>query len=282
MMSRPWLGLPGVIGTIAPGLLLLLLAGCAGGPGGPGGSLADEPAAVPTASDQTDAERRARVRLELATAYYSRGQLDTALDEVKLALQTSPANSPTAADAYQLRGLVYAAMGQDRLADDSFRRALAINPRDGGVMHNQAWWLCQRNQHAEAQALFNQALAVPGYRDVARTQLARGVCLARAGQWLEAEGALMRAHELDPSNPSVAFSLAEVLLRRGELERARFYINRVNDTAGASNAQTLWLAARIEHKAGRTLPLRVLGDQLRNRYPQSPEAALFDRGQFDD
>ena len=54
-----------------------------------------------TESDQTDADRRARVRMELASGYYSRGQYETALDEVKLAL----AVKPELPDAYNLRGL---------------------------------------------------------------------------------------------------------------------------------------------------------------------------------
>src|SRR5439155_19795085 len=54
-----------------------------------------------TASDQTDADRRARLRMERASGYYSRGQLETALDEVKLAL----AVQPELPEAYNLRGL---------------------------------------------------------------------------------------------------------------------------------------------------------------------------------
>jgi hypothetical protein len=50
------------------------------------------------------------------------------------------------------------------------------------------------------------------------------VCQARAGLWAQAERTLSRSFELDPANPVTAFNLAEVLLRRGELERARFYV----------------------------------------------------------
>jgi type IV pilus assembly protein PilF len=46
---------------------------------------------VKTSSDQTDADRRARVRMELAAGYFTRGQTSTALDEVKLALAARPA-----------------------------------------------------------------------------------------------------------------------------------------------------------------------------------------------
>lgn len=252
-----------------------LLGACAGGPGGTAGQAPDP---VPTASDQTDVERRARVRLELASAYFGRGQLETALDEAKLAIQVKP----DLAEAYNLRALVYAAMGEDRLAEDSFARALQLNPRDTATQHNQAWFMCQRGQFAGAQARFETLLAQPQYRDQARTQLARGVCYGRDGRFAEAEAALMRAYELDPTNPSTGLNLAEVLYRRQAWERAAFYIGRVNDAPDAVNAQTLWLAARIERKLGNDSALRVLGERLRQRFAQSAEAALFERGRFDD
>jgi len=252
----------------------LLLAACTG----PGGLPRSEPAAIATASDQTDAERRARVRLELAGAYFARGQTETALDEVKLSIQAK-GDLP---EAYSLRALIYAAMGEDRLAEDSFARALQLNPRDGATLHNQAWFLCQRDRHAEAQAQFAAVLALPQYRDQARTLLARGLCYGRNRQWLEAEGALMRAYELEPGNPGTGLNLAEVLYQRQDFERARFYIGRVNDAPGAANAQTLWLAARIERKLGREGSVRLFGERLRERFPQSPEAASYERGRFDD
>ena len=256
-------------------LAVVLLTACAGGPGG---MAADQPAPVPTASDQTDIERRARVRLELATAYFSRGQLATALDETKLAMQVKP----DMAEAFNLRGLIYAAMGEERLAEDSFNRALQLSPRDGSTLHNQAWFLCQRGQYATAQAKFDLLLALPTYRDQARSLLARGVCYGRDGKFVEAEAALMRSYELDPANPSAGLNLADVLYRRGAYERAGFYIGRINDTPDATNAQTLWLAARIERKLGRDQAVRALGERLRRGFAQSAEAALFERGRFDD
>jgi type IV pilus assembly protein PilF len=255
--------------------LVAALQGCATG----GSSLpAEQSAGVATASDQTDNDRRARVRLELASAYFARGQIETALDEVKLAIQVNP-NLP---EAYNLRALIYAAMGEDRLAEGSFTRALQINPSDGATLHNRAWFLCQRDRFAEAQTQFAALLAQAQYRDVARTQLARGVCFGRNKQWTEAEAALMRAYELEPANPSAGINLAEVLYQRQAYDRARFYIGRVNDVATSVNAQTLWLATRIERKLGQDSGVRLYGERLRERFPQSPEAALFEQGKFDD
>ena len=69
-----------LLGLAAAGMLMLQAA-CVTVPSG---------GEVRTDSDQSGAEKRARVRLELASAYFGRGQLPTALDEVKLALAAKP------------------------------------------------------------------------------------------------------------------------------------------------------------------------------------------------
>ena len=231
-----------------------------------------------TASDEPDGQRRARARMELASAYFGRGQMTTALDQVKQAIATDPLYG----EAFNLRGLIYANLGETTLADESFRRSLQINPRDFDAMHNYAWYLCQQKRYAESTSFFNQALAQPQYRGQSRTLLAQGVCLAFAGQLAESETTLSRAYELDPANPFTATNLSEVLFRRGEYERARFYVRRVNAQADVSNAQTLWLAARIESKLGNRQGANELGGQLRGRFPDSREAAAFARGEFDE
>ncbi len=250
-----------------------LLSGCTTGsaPGAAGRQIRTE-------SDQTDSDRRAKVRMELAEGYFSRGQYNTALDEVKLAF----AAKPDMTEGYNLRGLIYAAMGESALAEESFRRALAINEHDADTMHNYGWFLCQQQRWAAAMTQFDAAIAQPRYHGVAHTLLAKGVCQARAGLWLEAEGTLQRSFELEPSNPAVAVNLSEVLLRRGDLDRARFYIRRVNSHPEQVGAQTLWLALRIERKLGNTQSVRELGDQLLQRFPQSLEARAFENGRFNE
>jgi type IV pilus assembly protein PilF len=239
---------------------------------------ASPPEDLRTASDMTDADRRARLRLELASAYFGRGQPTTALDEVKQALVARP-DMP---EAYNLRGLIYASLGQPQLAEESFAHALQLKPTDADTMHNFGWFLCQERRYSEAAALFDRALQQPQYRDVPRTLLAKGLCEARAGQLTQAERTLTRSYELDPANPATAFNLGEVLYRLGEYERARFYLRRVNSQPGAANAQTLWLAARIEHRLGNGAGVRSFGDQLQERFPQSAEALRYERGQFDE
>ncbi len=261
----------GLAATLALAGGLVLLSGCVTQP-------ADESRDRITASDESDASKRSRVRLELAGAYFGRGQMEFALDQVKLAIQADP----TQAEAYNLRGLIYASLGDDKLAEDSFRRALQLSPRDADTMQNFGWYLCQRKRFDEAHVQFEQALSVPRYRDSARTYLTQGICYMQAGQLDQAERSLARSTELDPSSASAAFTLADVLYRRKEYERARFYVRKVNAMSEISTAQSLWLALRIEHRLGQTRARQELGQQLRRRFPESREALAFERGKYDE
>jgi type IV pilus assembly protein PilF len=231
-----------------------------------------------TSSDESAGSKRASVRLELASAYFSRGQFTTALDEVKQAIQSDPSSVP----AYNLRALIYAALGDLSVAEESFRRALQLGPRDGDTMHNFAWFLCQQGRYPDAFSYFGRALEQPQYAAAPRTWLARGVCEARAGQWAEAEQSLKRGYDLEPANAALAVNLAQVLYQRGEYDRARFYIRRVNAAPDQANAGSLWLAARIEHKLNNSQGAGEFGRQLREKFPQSRESSAFDRSAFNE
>lgn len=255
------------------GALMLMAAGCTSTTSAP--VEVRDARAAPT---PVDPERQAAVRLELAAAYFERGQVDTALEEVRRALAARPDLSA----AHDLRGLIYASVGENDRAEESFRRALQLAPREGATMHNYGWFLCQQRRFADADAQFAAALAQPQYRDVPRTLLAQGVCQARGGRWPEAERSLTRAFEIDSGNPAAAFSLSEVLLQRGELDRARFYVGRLNAVDAFVTSQSLWLAIRIERRLGNLAAMQELGRRLVDRFPDSTESLRYQRGRFED
>ncbi|WP_156392198.1 MULTISPECIES: type IV pilus biogenesis/stability protein PilW [unclassified Roseateles] len=251
-----------------------LFAGCAS----TGGTAPTADREIRTDSDQTEVDRRASIRLELAQGYFSRGQFNTALDELKLALQAKP----DMREAVNLRGLIYASMGENQLAEEAFRRALVVYPSDPDTLHNYGWFMCQQQRWQTADSLFDQALSQSTYRAPARTLLAKGVCEARAGRLLVAEKTLARAFELDPASPAVAVNLSEVLFRNRELARALFYVKRVNSQPEQVNAQSLWLQLRIERKLGNTGVVEDLALQMRRKHPQAPETQSMDAGRYDE
>jgi type IV pilus assembly protein PilF len=273
-MSRTWVH---TIGLLALVVALGQLGGCANVPG-PASATSVSGNDIATASDESDVRRRARIRLELATTYYSQGQYSTALDELKQAEGIDPSLPGTD----ELRALIYDAMGDTARAEAAYREALVRDPRNGSVLHNYGWFLCRARQFAAADALFERAAALPQSMVASKTLLARGVCQVSAGLYPEAEKTLIKSYELDPSNPATAFNLASVLYRRGELERSRFYIRRVNNVSGQVTAESLWLAVRIEHRLDNFGGRDELAAQLRNRFPTARETNALELGRFDE
>jgi type IV pilus assembly protein PilF len=265
-MTRRFLACAGIAGA-----LLLALGGCATQT--PSGGSAD----VVTASDETDAHRRARIRMELALGYFEQGRTDIALDEIKQVI----AIDPTFTEAYNLRGLIFMRMNDNRAAEESFRRAMSLSPRDSDTHHNLGWLMCQQARYPEAQRSFDTALANPVYTGRARTLMAQGVCYARAGDAAAAEKSLARAYELDPGNPVAGYNLANLLYKRGENTRAQFIMRQLNNGEFA-NAESLWLGIKVERRMNNGLAMRQLGEVLKKRFANSREAAAFDRGAFDD
>jgi type IV pilus assembly protein PilF len=264
-----------VFATWLAAMTVALLAGCAARTDGQSG--ADTRVDMVTTSDEPEARRRARVRLELAVGYFEQGQTTVALDELKQAL----ASDPTFAEAFNLRGLIYMRLNDTRLAEDSFRRALALNSRDPDTQHNYGWLLCQQARYNESLQAFAQVLTNATYGGRAKTLMAQGLCQARAGQLAEAERSLARAYELDAGNPITGYNLSTLLYQRGEFNRAQFYIRRLNNSEYA-NAESLWLGVKVERRMNNREAMLQLVDQLKKRFPQSRELVAYEKGAFDE
>jgi type IV pilus assembly protein PilF len=256
------------------GTLLLALAGCAG-PRSGGGTAGSHD--IYTESDEPEARKRARIRMELAVGYFEQGQTKVALDELKQVIAADPAFP----DAYNLRGLIYMRLNDLGQAEESFKRAATLNPGDASVQHNYGWLLCQRGRYDESFRAFEVAMAQPLYAGRAKTLMAQGVCQARAGRTDEAERSLARSYELDAGNPVTGYNLAGLLFRRGDFTRAQFYIRRLNNSELA-NPETLWLGVKVERRLNDRVAMLQLAEQLKKRFPQSREAAAYERGAFDE
>ncbi len=230
-----------------------------------------------TASDETLQQKRARIRLELAIGYFEQGKAEIALDEIKQAI----AIDPTYSDAFSLRGLIYMRLNDLTFAEESFNKALTLKPRDSNVLHNFGWLKCQQGRYPQALQIFAQALANPLYGERAKTLMIQGLCQVRAGDLSEAEASLRKSYEFDAGNPVTGFNLANVLYQKKEDEKAQFYIRRLNNT-DLANAETLWLGIKIERRLANSEAMKQLATQLLKRFPQSPQAASYQRGAFDE
>lgn len=199
---------------LALGLLAALLGACAGA----GGSGASGKAELKTQSDQTSAEKRSDIRLQLAIGYYQEGKFNVALDEVKLAI----AANPSFADAYGVRALIYTSMGELALADDNYQRALALAPNNPELANNYGSFLCQNGHPAQGIARFESALKNPAYQSPVKALLNAGSCSLRTKNYAEAERYLLDALRYEPELPVANANLARVYFERRDWQRAGF------------------------------------------------------------
>jgi type IV pilus assembly protein PilF len=226
---------------------------------------------------EPDPQRRSRIRLELGTALYQQGSYAQALEEVRSAV----AIDPNLAQAWGLLGLIQMDLGDRAKAQESFDRALTLAPDDSELRNNYGWFLCQTGRQREAIAEFLAALRDPLYATPARPLHNAGICSLRSGDPVAAEAYFQRAFQIDPSNPVSMYHLGELNLRRGNVEQARFYAQRLLASYPPS-AETLWLALRVDRKAADRDGFNSLSAQLRRQFPASREAELLQRGEFGD
>jgi type IV pilus assembly protein PilF len=255
-------------------LALGLLAGCASAGG-------DSPRELRTASDQTASEKRAQIRLQLAVGYYQDRKYEIALDEVKQAI----AAAPDYADAYGFRALIYSAMGENELADENYRHALRLAPRNPDLANNYGLFLCDAGgKPAQGLGYFEAALKNPQYGSPAKALTNAGNCSLKLKNTDAAERYLLEALRYEPELPAIQAGLARVYFERRDANRAGFFINRLTEAAKPESlsADVLWLAIRVKHMLGDRATEATLAAQLRKRFPGSPEYAAFERGAFNE
>ena len=108
----------------------------------------------------------------------------------------------------------------------------------------------------------------------------RGLVYMRLNELRLAEDSF-RSYELDPRNPITGYNLALLLFQRGDFVRAQFYVRRLNNS-DLANAESLWLGIRVERRMDNLEAMQQLAGQLKRRFAQSPEAAAYERGAFDE
>lgn len=253
------------------------LAGCATDGSAPAPSAAEAATVIPRPANETEQRRRARIRLELAANYYQQGNFNVALDELRHALELDPGY----AAVYGVLGLVYRDLGDLDRAEDSFQRGLQLAPADPDLNNNYGWFLCQTGRERKSIEYFQRALKDPLYATPAKPLHNAGICSLRTGDEAAAEGYFQRAFQVDPSNAVAMYNLGALYLKRGQLDRAHFYSQRLLSSYEPT-AQTLWLSLKVARARGNGDEQASLAAQLRRRFPASQEARLLAAGKFDD
>ena len=229
--------------------------------------------------EQTESEKKASTVLhtQLAGAYYNRGQYKIAIDEANKALSTNPSYAP----AYNVLGLVYMNLNEDKLAKENFERALEIAPNDPETHNNFGWFLCQRMPEQMDQAMkhFMTALEDSLYSTPEMSNTNAGTCELSRGSYKSAERFFQKALVLKPEYSQALIGMAETNFMSGNLPAARLNLSRYMRTS-TPTAKSLLLGVRIERKSGDRQSAANYASQLTKRFPNSKESAALRNGKF--
>lgn len=251
-------------------IVSLALAGCATDPAHRGGSVASD------GSSGRPENYRAKVHTELAAQYYTLRNYAISLQELRIALEADPNYAP----AYNMLGLVHGMLGEDRQAEEHFRKSIGLARNYSEAYNNYGYFLCQRARYDEAIAQFNAALQNPLYASPEKALVNAGLCALLKGDLSESENYLRRALARAPNQQMALMSMAELHLRHNNPLGARANLERLSGQ-GELNAAGLWLALRIERQMGNREAEAAHAAQLRKAYPEARETRWLLNGQYE-
>lgn len=235
-------------------MLGLVLSGCVS-------TTTGTPAPEP---DEADA---AELNYQLGARYYQNGKYDLARDRLQLAIELDPKK----AKAYSTLGLTYEALGNLRLATESYERAVKVAPRDFDVQNAYAVFLCRQRDYDGAKRHFAKAAEHPENDNAEQTLTNAGLCMAQQPDVAEAERFFREALERRSTYGEALLQLCLLKYQQQDYMSARAFLQRFM-AANKTSAGVLYLAAEIEGKLGNDKGRTEYVNQLLRDFPDSPEA----------
>ncbi len=247
---------------IALALAALLLAACS--------SQSTTETKQVTDNTPADGRRRAEVHTALAGEYYARGNYPVALSEVRAAIN----DDSSYYGAYNMQGLVLMQLREHNAARESFSQALKLQPNNPEVLNNYGWFLCvSTNESQRGLELIKRAQLDTMYPTPEKAYVSAGLCLRRLGRNQEAEDQLRRAVLIRPDLIGALFNLAQITFERGDMKEAETYLLRYMKLNSQPNLEALVMGVKIARARNDGAAEQSYLQQLRRRFPDSPEFA---------
>ena len=211
---------------------------------------------------------------ELGIAYLRRGDLAVAQTKLDRALEEN-SDDP---NVHSARALLFARLQDPKHADEEFREALRLAPKNPDFQNNYAVYLCSIGRVDEGVQSFLKAARNPLYMTPELAYDNAGVCLRTVHKDVEATQMFTDALTIRPNFAQALWQLADLDFSQGKLEQAR----REIDTFLGTNQETpdlLLLAVKVTRAQGDRLDAELYARRLQLDFPDSAEArSLADLG----
>lgn len=215
-------------------------------------------------------KERLRAHLELARGYLEKRDLA----RVRKPLGRAFAIDSSSWEVHDLYGLIFEMEGENKLADQHFRRALRSDPRNPRVLNNYGAFLYGQGRYRDARKRLEKATGDPNYVGRSHVYENLGLVMMRLGEVEEAERAFQRSLMLNSTQAQATFELAEIYFDRGSFDIARQYYEAYRK-AVRQGPRSLWLGIRLGRVFADQDAVASYSMQLRNLYPTTREFELY-------
>ncbi|GAB2579256.1 type IV pilus biogenesis/stability protein PilW [Dyella jejuensis] len=233
------------------------------------------PPSDPTLPEQTKAQKAqsaADVHTRLAQHYIEIGNLQGALEKVKIAVADDPAFVP----AQTVMAYIYERINDLPNAEIHYRRAVELQPDKGDTNNNLGQFLCHEGKAQESLPYFAKAVADPFYQTPAVALTNQGVCQLRLNDRVGAEASFRQAVQRNPNDADALLQLTNVLYLNHDYFHASAFLQRF-DALGQTNPDSLKLGYEIESHLGNTDAAQNYSKRLTSQFPDSEQAQAINQ-----
>lgn len=215
------------------------------------------------------------IQTQLAIEYMNVQDYRSAIEAIEKALAADNRNL----NAWMTRAEIYHYLKMTSKAEESYQRALSINPQSAEVNNNYGWYLCNTlGRISEALPRFDAALSDPTYPTPSVAYYNKGICTARLGQYAQGEAFLKQSIAADPKFVAANKELARLKMNEGQIATADNYFRIYQSQVPRLSADDLLLGWQISHRNGQMQAAAEYEMQLRANYPYSDELRQISTG----
>ena len=192
-----------------------------------------------------DPIKASQIYAELGLGYLQEGEVERAISKLERALELNKKNAP----AHHYLAEAYKQLNDPELAEQHFKKAVALAPNDASILNNYGAFLCSQSRIDDAEKYFLKAAQTPRYRTPELAYENAALCAMRADDKTRAETYFRKALSLMPNLPKSLFYMAQLSYDKGDYLRARAFLQRL-EKARAMTEQALRLGIKVETALG--------------------------------
>lgn len=221
-----------------------------------------------TQQQVTPDQKAAGINVQLGISYLNEGKLELANAKLERALK----EDPDSALGHWSYALLQQRLGNNASAEEHFRKAIELDPKDSMAHNNYGNFLCDHDRLEEADQQFQEAVKNPLYSYPESAYTNAGTCAQKGAKVDVAEAYYRQALKKNPNYVPALFQMMKLSFERGHYLQSRAFAQRYEQTARQS-PETLWLSYQIEHKLGNRPEAESYAAKLKTQFPDSKETA---------